>query len=154
MSDDGSVAARGSDANYCSYWKAEGDANEGHHMVSRSVPSASLIRFVELCSFCGWIDGAALDRWAEQAFKEQMGRNAQLIAVAAGTEPFAFAQMEGEELTLENVLGQALGAASMCWADVNAAGEFDSTRAARIYGALKAEVDRFMRLDRERVSSS
>lgn len=34
-----------------------------------------------------------------------------------------------EPKTLDEVLGQAIGAASMCWEDINAAGVFDSTRA-------------------------
>lgn len=141
---DETVPERGPDRNYCSY-PASGD--EGHHMVTITVPDAKLIRMIERCALCGWIDGAGLDRWAEQAYKEQMEKRAQRIAMAAESEPFSFHQSSGEDLKLSEVLGQALGAASMCWESPEKAGVFDSTRAARVYAALEAEVLRFQQLN-------
>lgn len=50
---------------------------------------------------------------------------------------------EGErldEVPLERWVGEALGAASSCWANLAGAGEFDSTRCARIADALLAYV--------------
>jgi hypothetical protein len=125
---------RGPARDYC-----PGEA-EGHAMVSRS--AGQKVRWVEICSLCGWIDSAALDGWADNAIKESMTARAKRIAVAAETEPFAFAQQKGEELTLQEILFQSLGAASMCWESVDKAGVFDSTRAKEIGLALTAEVDR------------
>jgi hypothetical protein len=135
--------ARGPAEDYCP------GQPEGHHMVSHHPGNAKLIRFVERCSLCGWIDGVALDRWAEQAYKEQMTTRAQRIALASETQPFAFVQESDADLTLQEILGQALGAASVCWEFPDRGGVFDSTRAKRIYDALEREVDRALRL-RER----
>jgi hypothetical protein len=104
---------------------------------------SKFIRRVIQCTRCGWLDSAALDRWAEQALKEQQTKNAQNIALATEIEPFAFVVRTGEDLTLSEILGQALGAASMCW-DPRPTGVFDSTRAKRIYEALIAEVQAAM----------
>lgn len=46
--------------------------------------------------------------------------------------PFEFVVREGEELTLESAVFQAIGAASACWEDISAAGVFDSERARQI----------------------
>lgn len=135
--------ARGSDANYCSYWSDESTANEGHHMVSHS--AGQKVKWVERCAFCGWIDAAALDRWADNAIKESISQRAQRIAVATETEPFAFVQRSDEELSLEEILFQSLGAASMCWDPRPGNLVFDSSRAAAIGHNLLAEVNRAMR---------
>lgn len=45
---------------------------------------------------------------------------------------------DGEKTTLSEAVGQALGTASMCWANVRAAGMFDSTEAARVYEGIMA----------------
>lgn len=111
-------------------------------MVFYSIPDSKFIRFVDRCDFCGWIDGAALDRWAESAFKEQLTKRAQNIAVAAETEPFAFVQREGEGLSIEEICFQALGSASMCWIGGTGSAEFDSLRAKAIGEALVREVKR------------
>lgn len=101
---------------------------------------AKYIRHVTQCSRCGWIDPASLDRWAESAAKEQMTTRAQNIAVAAEIEPFCFVVREGEPLTLEEAIGQAMGAVSMCWKPTPHTQEFDSVRAKVIYDALMLEV--------------
>lgn len=115
-------------------------------MISIKVNSDQ-IRYVEQCRNCGWIDGASLSWWAEDAIKSSGSRLAQRIAVAASTEPFSFAQGSGEDLTLHEILYQALGAASMCWEDVESAGVFNSSRAAAIGQALLAEVTRFQKIE-------
>lgn len=46
-----------------------------------------------------------------------------------------------EGLALSEWVGQALGAASMCWADVAAAGEFDSSRCGWIFDGLMAHLN-------------
>jgi hypothetical protein len=106
-----------------------------------------MVRFVEQCSLCCWIDGRALDGWAEAAIKESASKMAQRIAIATETEPFKFVQQHGQVLTLREILFQAMGAASVCWSERSLmdAGEFDSTRAKRIAEALQAEVDRALR---------
>ena len=112
-------------------------------MVSHS--AGQKVRWVEICSLCGWIDAAALDGWADNAIKENLTKRAQRITVAAESQPFVFVQQKGEELTLEEILFQALGAASMCWENVEAAGIFDSSRAKEVGMALLAEVNRALR---------
>lgn len=109
---------------------------------SESVP------YVETCLNCGWVDGLALNWWADNFLKTQLSARAARIAVATETEPFAFAQSSDSELTLEEVLFQALGAASVCWEKKGLlqAGIFNSTRAKEIGLALLAEVQRFRRL--------
>lgn len=52
------------------------------------------------------------------------------------TEPFEFAVQPGETLTLEEAVGQAIGAASVCWDDMSGTGEFDSSRASEICDKL------------------
>lgn len=119
-------------------------ASHEHRMVSVRTGSA-LIPFIERCGKCDWIDEAALTRAAEHAIKSAGTTRAQNIAVAIGTEPFAFVVRPGQDLDINEVLGQALGAASMCWEFPDLAGEFDSTRAAQIYAALRGEVGRAIR---------
>lgn len=46
----------------------------------------------------------------------------------------------GEGVPLSEWIGQALGAASVCWTNPGGAGDFDSTEAGRIYEAVHAHV--------------
>lgn len=55
-------------------------------------------------------------------------------------EPFAFTRQEDGTISLESAVFQALGAASYCWDNVEAAGVFDSTRAAQIGEILLREI--------------
>lgn len=119
-------------------------------VLTDTVTGAKLIRHLTQCSRCGWVDPAALDRWAESALKEQQSRNAQNIAMASEIEPFSFVQAPGQELTLSEIVGQALGAASMCWDSMERTGEFQSMRAKRIYEALISEIEREIRLTSDR----
>lgn len=114
---------------------------------------ATLIRRVIQCTRCGWLDPAALDRWAESALKEQQTRNAQNIALASEIEPFSFVEAPGQVLSLSEILGQALGASSMCWIETPT-GEFDSTRARRIYQALELEIQQEMEMAWQRGHSA
>jgi hypothetical protein len=128
--------------------------NCDHYMISIKTNSR-YIEYVEQCRDCRWIDPVSLTWWAENAIKLSIGERAQRIAVATETEPFAFAQSRSaatdgtEDLDLDEVLGQALGAASMCWNPRPHTQEFDSTRARAIWTALKAEVERMMGLARQ-----
>jgi hypothetical protein len=54
---------------------------------------------------------------------------------------FEFTVRAGEEITLDEAIGQAIGAASMCWSVVPF-GVFESDRASEILDALKAVIDR------------
>lgn len=126
-----------------------GCASTQHEIISLQT-DAKHIPWLEVCRKCGWVDHEALDRSAESAIKTSGTQRAQLIAAAASTEPFAFVQMSGEELTPSDVLYQALGAASMLWEDVESAGQFNTARAASLGRALEAEVDRFMSLAMDR----
>jgi phage gp29-like protein len=93
---------------------------------------ANLIREVTQCSRCGWVDPAALDRWAEQALKESMDSISQRMALAASGEPFTFVESSAEPLSLKEALGQALAAASMLDKPI------DPAKARRIYEQLNA----------------
>lgn len=127
-----------------------GDGEQGHLMISIKVLS-ELVPYVEQCEYCGWIDPTALQFHGENAIKNAQTNRAKRIAVAVESEPFQFAQSSTEELTLDEILGQALGAASVCWESIEAAGVFDSTRAGVVFRALKAEVDRALLLAKEQV---
>lgn len=51
--------------------------------------------------------------------------------------PFTFIRREGEQLSIAEAIGQALGAASTCWiGEVNSNAEFDSARASHIGDVL------------------
>lgn len=129
-------------------WKAKKSClRDGgtHHMISVKTDS-ELVRYVEQCTDCSWIDPASLTWWAENAIKVSMSKRAQRIAIAASQTPFAFIQTSGEDLTLEEIIFQALGAASMCWIGGNGDLEFDSSRAKEIGLAVMREVDRAMHL--------
>jgi hypothetical protein len=45
-------------------------------------------------------------------------------------------------MPLSNIVGEALGSASMCWENVSAAGVFDSSRAQWVYEGLMAQINR------------
>ena len=54
---------------------------------------------------------------------------------------FDFVRRDGEELTVEEIVGQAVGAGSVCWLGP-IQGEFDSTRASQIVDKAVAELRR------------
>ena len=123
------------------------DRGNDHKMISIKLSPDSAVKFVERCTNCGWIDEASLQWWVEDAIKLSTSKRAQRIAIAASQTPFAFVQTAGyEELTLEEILFQALGAASMCWVGGTGDLQFDSSRAKEIGLALMREVDRAMHM--------
>lgn len=74
-----------------------------------------------------------------------------------GLEPpkgFWFQRNEDQSLSLEEAIGQAIGAGSMCWENPAGAGEFDSRRAGEIVRALKdwIEFEWFLNQTLERVN--
>jgi hypothetical protein len=148
---DKTQAARGSDKDYCSYWGSkpgpDTDPDSPHHMSSRSTGSKD-VPFVEQCSFCGWIDGEALQRYADAAVKMSISHRAQRIAIAADMEPFAFVEVADHNtpLTLDEILLQALAAASRAYR-AEPLELLDTERAKSIYIALKAEVDRSIEVE-------
>lgn len=117
-------------------------------MVSIKMMSGD-IKYVEQCRKCQHIDESSLQWWVDDAIKTSMSKRAQLISVAAESEPFQFAQMRGEALTLREVLYQSLGAASMCWVGGTGSLEFDSSRATAIGEALEREVNRALTMVQE-----
>lgn len=125
--------------------EAGGCQKFGHHMISIKT-GATLVRFVEQCTDCDWIDPASLDWWAEDAIKNANSDRAKRISIAASMTPFQFVQSSGEELTLEEILFQALGAASMCWVGGTGDLEFDSVRAKEIGLAVLSEVNRALHM--------
>lgn len=131
---------RGSDANYCSAYPVD-----GHHMVSRS--AGKKVRWVEICSFCGWIDTDALDAWADNAFKESLSKRAARIGVAVGTQPFAFVQPSTGELDLQEILTQAL-ASSYAEGQMGSESTIDAGRLQQILARLQAEIDRVISAER------
>ena len=132
-----------------------------HHMVSIKLGDDTSVGYVEICTRCNWIDEKSLQWWVDDAIKLSLSKRAQRIAIAASQTPFAFIQTRGEDLTLEEIMFQALGAASMCWVGGTGDLEFDSSRAKEIGLALMREVDRAMhmaqhagRQERDQVNSA
>lgn len=112
-----------------------------HNMVSIKMGDDSSVGYVEICNRCNWIDEKSLQWWVEDAIKNNISKRAQRIAVAAESQPFQFVQGVDEPLTLEEILFQSLGAASMCWESPDKAGVFDSSRAKVIGESLMREVN-------------
>lgn len=133
----GPAPARGPEADYCPLYP-----EDGHDMVSRS--AGNKVRFVEICMSCGWINGAALDGYADNAIKEALTARAARIAVATETEPFSIVQPSSGEVTLREVLTQGLAAAY----SAGLSGEFSDPRMRRILDILQGEVERHVRQER------
>lgn len=64
--------------------------------------------------------------------------NESNLEATVNSEPFAFQTREGEEIGLEEAVFQALGAASVCWDNLDGAGIFDSSRAREVGDKLMA----------------
>jgi hypothetical protein len=64
-----------------------------------------------------------------------------IVGVTAPWEPQPRPGQSVEDIPLSEWVGQALGAASACWSDLQGAGLFDSTRCAAINAALMARVE-------------
>lgn len=109
-------------------------------MISRS--AGAKVRFVEICQFCGWINGAALDGYADNAVKEALTARAGRIAVATETEPFSIVQPSSGDVSLREVLTQGLAAAY----SAGLSGEFSDPRMRRILDILQGEVERYARM--------
>lgn len=54
--------------------------------------------------------------------------------------------MQGDELTLANIIGQALGTASMCWSETPT-GIFDSERAVWVLEGAVAAIEKLKACD-------
>lgn len=139
------------DGHWSKQWSCDNSLNRTeHHMISVKTNSGH-VPYVERCAHCGWIDGMSLNWWVDNAIKCQINARMRRIAVSAESEPFAFVQSSIEELPLEEILFQALGAASLAWEgsetfDVN---RFKGDRARAISDALLAEVQRYIDLARQ-----
>lgn len=112
-----------------------------HEMLSRKMGEGTSVGYVEQCVHCHFIDEASLNWWVEDAIKNNLSKRAQRIAIAAESEPFQFAQGLDAPITLEEILFQALGAASMCWESPDKAGTFNASRAKLVGQALMREVN-------------
>lgn len=93
-------------------------------------------KFIQ-CSRCGWVDPFSLDAYAELGFKRSLSKIEQRTAMAISGEPFTFVRSSEADVSLDEALGQALGAASMCWTNVEGAGRFKEHRAKEIFRELK-----------------
>jgi hypothetical protein len=98
---------------------------------------SKLVPKIIQCSRCGWVDPASLDAYAELGFKRSLSKIEQRTAMAIEGEPFTFVRSSEADVTLDEALGQALGAASMCWTNVEGAGRFKQHRAKQIFEQLK-----------------
>jgi hypothetical protein len=129
------------------------DETYSHHMISIKTASPA-VPYVEQCADCSWIDPASLQWWADNAVKLSLNARAKRIAVAVDIEPFAFVQMQGEPpLELDEIIAQALGAASACWVGGTGELEFNSTRAKAIWEALRVELRREFDAERENAAN-
>lgn len=115
-------------------------------MVSRSLPNAKWVRWLEKCSLCDWINVAALDGWAENAIKLSLNKRSQQAALAAETDPFAFVQGgDGADLSLEDILVQAFSAIQVATAAMHEIGtEQFHRRAKAIFSGSMAEIQRMI----------
>jgi hypothetical protein len=98
---------------------------------------AQLVSRINQCSRCGWVDPVYLDAYAELGYKRRLNKIEQRTAMAISGEPFTFVRSSESDVTLDEALGQALGAASMCWERPEDAGTFDMARAKQIFEQLK-----------------
>lgn len=73
---------------------------------------SQIIKFIDQCSRCGWVDPASLDRWAEHWYKSRLDMTMARTALAAVGEPFAFVRGSERDLTLSEAVSQALAAAT------------------------------------------
>lgn len=126
------LSSRGPAADFCPDYPLD-----GHQMLSRT--AGQRVRFVEFCQFCGWINGEALDAYAESAVKESLTARAGRIAVATETEPFSIVQPSSGDVSLREILTQGLAAAY----SAGLSGEFSDPRMRRILDILQGEVERF-----------
>jgi hypothetical protein len=109
---------------------------------------ASLVSRINQCTRCGWVDPVYLDAYAELGYKRRLNKIEQRTAMAISGEPFTFVRSSEADVTLDEALGQALGAASMCWEHPEKAGTFNDQRAKRIFEQLKALLQEKSRADR------
>lgn len=61
--------------------------------------------------------------------------------------PWRVSVSEGEMPTIELIVSQALGTASMCWENISAAGVFDSEEAANISQGASEEIRKLIELE-------
>ena len=75
---------------------------------------SEIVKFVEQCTRCGYLDPASLDRAAEDWYKRrQAGEgSAMRTSLAISGDPFTFVRSSKADITLDEALGQALGAAA------------------------------------------
>jgi hypothetical protein len=112
---------------------------------------AKLIRVMEQCTRCGWVNPAALDRWAEQSSIERMDAASQRAALAASGEPFTFVQSSDVPLSVREALSQALAAATMLGTppDVSRAQRIFQQMYAYIGEVLTEETDNMLEAERK-----
>lgn len=109
---------------------------------------AQLVSRINQCSRCGWVDPVYLDAYAELGYKRRLNKIEQRTAMAISGEPFTFVRSSEEDITIDEALGQALGAASMCWDPEPYGSVFNSARAKRIFEQLKKLLQEKARADR------
>lgn len=119
--------------------------NQEHEMISIKT-GAPDVPWVERCRLCGWIDGSALQKWADNAVKLSLTRRAQHAAIASTTEPFAFVQGgDGADLSLEDILVQAFSAVQVHTIEVQETKQgYDPKRISAIYRGTMAEIQRLI----------
>jgi hypothetical protein len=98
---------------------------------------AQLVSRINQCTRCGWVDPVYLDAYAELGYKRRLSKVEQRTAMAISGEPFTFIRSSERDVTLDEALAQALGAASLCWDPQPDAVTFQSARAHRIFRELR-----------------
>ena len=118
------------------------DLGQEHELVT-ILTGSHLIQAINICQICSWIDTEYLDATAANIVKRAVNERATRIAMAVESEPFSFHQSSGEDLPLQEILVQALAAATQMGIE-SADDNFDHNRAGAILRALSAEVERAM----------
>jgi hypothetical protein len=97
---------------------------------------SEIIKTIDQCSRCGWVDPASLDRWAEDWYKRRMDMVMSRTALAAVGEPFTFVRGSERDITLDEGLAQAMAAATAM-----GQGQVTIERTQQIFKELRALID-------------
>lgn len=90
----------------------------------------------------GAIEPVGTNKFSDAAAEARVHSQRGIATYPGPKEPWRPTVREGEtEAPLVEWVGQAIGAASMCWVGGTGALEFDSTEAARIHGALMQRIE-------------
>jgi hypothetical protein len=86
-------------------------------------------------AFSGNVDGEKSPGWHDAAIRWRDKYNAYI-----GNNKGEMTMLDLEKVGMEEAIGIAIGAASLCWENPSGAGEFDSTQASKIVDELLEKI--------------